>query len=942
MPNSTLSSRREFLRFAATGGVAVIVMPYPSFGALGALGDAAFPANAAARAAAGGNVALESNGWMGPPGQARYRIDGIPKVTGAKIYARDFHARDLAGWPKQEAYALVVRVDRFNQTFTGVNLKALPPDLQPYRTITNDDLVRDKVADVWYDDPQPMFVPVGAAARLLGQPAAILFFDTAQKYRDAARLLQFHEEALIYGKDIVPVQMPQGFPSAVFLTRFEDQFSQAKDGSSNPHGTRPKDQQAKDFREKIQARMNSAGLQLFKQTYTTQVVDPMFLEPETGLAWYDASSQTLQLLMGTQSTNGDIATAGSQAGAIFNGSTFPVKTVQLFPCYPGGGFGGRDTSPFLALLAVAGAYAGRPVRIANDRFAQFQSGIKRNASTSEVTIAVDNQGKFAAIENHLQLRGGGKRNYSPFVADLAAFSAGNSYNFPLASVDSQAMSSFGVTGGSMRGFGGPQAFFAVESLVDEIAAARGVDPIELRRQNVLRKGDGTVTGYTLNDDVRLEEICKLAAETPLWKNRQAEQAKRAAVGDKFYGVGFALAMQAYGTGSDATMAAVEISSSGEIAVITNCVDMGTGSATTLAISTAKSLGANAVKVKMGEVPFFTTNLPMQSGGKPQWDNPNWTASWAMSSSASLTAFQQVHAVDSASQVIFLTGLWPAALALWGKTKADLKPGASHWADGKLIASNLPPLALKDLAARAYADGNVIGAVVHALYQAQWISADYEIDDETYHWPIDGLATRYSASAAATDEATPTKRGQWPLDARRTERITTDYEFQARRNTVPPPKNSQYFGRSLYAPSGALAAVEIDKTTGKVAVKAVELFLDAGRVIQPDLLSGQFQGGVAMGIGYTLLEELPPELGGAGEGTWNLNRYRLALAGDMPLADTRLTILPANGPDAKGKGIAESVLCPIAPAISNAITHATGKRFRDLPITPEKIRASLSA
>ena len=98
--------------------------------------------------------------------------------------------------------------------------------------------------------------------------------------------------------------------------------------------------------------------------------------------------------MGTQSTNGDIATAGSETGALFNGSTFPVKTVQLYPCYPGGGFGGRDTSPFLALLAVAGVYAGRPVRIANDRFAQFQSGIKRNASTSEVTIAVDQSGKI--------------------------------------------------------------------------------------------------------------------------------------------------------------------------------------------------------------------------------------------------------------------------------------------------------------------------------------------------------------------------------------------------------------------------------------------------------------------------------------------------------------------------------------------------------------------
>ena len=98
----------------------------------------------------------------------------------------------------------------------------------------------------------------------------------------------------------------------------------------------------------------------------------------------------------------------------------------------------------------------------------------------------------------------------------------------------------------------------------------------------------------------------------------------------------------------------------------------------------------------------------------------------------------------------------------------------------------------------------------------------------------------------------------------------------------------------------------------------------------------------MGIGYALLEELPPEIGGAGDGTWNLNRYHVALAEDMPLQHLKLNILPANGPDAKGKGIAETVMCPIAPAIANAIAHATGKRFRALPISPEKIRQSLGS
>jgi CO/xanthine dehydrogenase Mo-binding subunit len=60
---------------------------------------------------------------------------------------------------------------------------------------------------------------------------------------------------------------------------------------------------------------------------------------------------------------------------------------------------------------------------------------------------------------------------------------------------------------------------------------------------------------------------------------------------------------------------------------------------------------------------------------------------------------------------------------------------------------------------------------------------------------------------------------------------------------------------------------------------------------------------------------------------------------MPLGRIGLDLLPAV--DDTGKGIAEAVLCPIAPAIANAVAHATGQRFRDLPITPEKIRKALS-
>lgn len=98
---------------------------------------------------------------------------------------------------------------------------------------------------------------------------------------------------------------------------------------------------------------------------------------------------------------------------------------------------------------------------------------------------------------------------------------------------------------------------------------------------------------------------------------------------------------------------------------------------------------------------------------------------------------------------------------------------------------------------------------------------------------------------------------------------------------------------------------------------------------------------AMGIGHALLEDLPPSADGAASGTWNLNQYYVPLARDCALDSTEKVILPPESPDAPARGMGEVPLLPVPPAIANAIAHATGQRFRDLPITSEKIRTKWS-
>jgi CO/xanthine dehydrogenase Mo-binding subunit len=314
---------------------------------------------------------------------------------------------------------------------------------------------------------------------------------------------------------------------------------------------------------------------------------------------------------------------------------------------------------------------------------------------------------------------------------------------------------------------------------------------------------------------------------------------------------------------------------------------------------------------MGDVGSFNA-LDLTSDAKGNWTDPRWTASFAMSSSACLTAFHQVHVTEQASRVLFEAGLLPAAAALWGVPLAAVR-GRTRWDAGRLVAPGLAALPLSVLAAGVHERKLTAAAMVHGLYEGAWVSATYAVPPgPALLLPIDGLSLR----AAGQSTWAPVLR----------------------QDVIPPSPEAALYGRSLYAPSGALVAVEIGPRSFEPRVVAVELMVDAGKVLQRDLLIGQAQGGVAMGIGYALLEDLPLEAGGAGDGRWNLDRYHVALSADVPLARLNITTLPSDEPTAKG--IAEAVLCPIAPAIGNAIAHATGKRFRSLPITAADVREVL--
>jgi CO/xanthine dehydrogenase Mo-binding subunit len=326
------------------------------------------------------------------------------------------------------------------------------------------------------------------------------------------------------------------------------------------------------YGEKIRALLaknHPAGLVLDKE-FETQSVAPMFLEPECGLAWFDSDRKVLELVLGVQSPY-EAATA---IGFLLDEAREPFKPSATHAqfAYLGGGFGGRDHTPFPLYVALpAMFFPGRPVRLAHNRYHQFQGGIKRHAFKIRTSIGVDRaSGKMLAFAADHVLDGGGLANYSADVAHVAATAALGIYDVPKVDVTTVALHSRGVTAGSMRGFGTLQTMTALEVLVDEIAASLPLDPIEFRRRNALKTGGRTITGNPYTVSIRTPEILGKLESHPIWRGR-AEQKARAESG-YVIGTGMACVTKDYGSGADCSLGTVEIDPAGGIAIHTDAVE----------------------------------------------------------------------------------------------------------------------------------------------------------------------------------------------------------------------------------------------------------------------------------------------------------------------------------------------------------------------------------
>jgi CO/xanthine dehydrogenase Mo-binding subunit len=167
-------------------------------------------------------------------------------------------------------------------------------------------------------------------------------------------------------------------------------------------------------------------------------------------------------------------------------------------------------------------------------------------------------------------------------------------------------------------------------------------------------------------------------------------------------------------------------------------------------------------------------------------------------------------------------------------------------------------------------------------------------------------------------------------------VSTVYNAVFDPEVIRVDENGQGYPISTYAFGAQVAIVEVDTETGGVRVLKVGAAHDVGRAINPLSVEGQIHGGILMGLGFALQEEFITGV------TKNFKSYAIPTVQDMPEIITFII----EDPEPKGpfgaKGVGEPTLVPTAPAIMNAVYHATGARIYELPLTPERVLKALKS
>ncbi len=506
-------------------------------------------------------------------GKSLPRLDAAGKVTGTAIYAADFalpgmlHGKILRS---REPHARLVRIDASRAlALPGVRAVITAADIPDvrYGGALKDETVfaRDKV-------------------RYVGQPVAAVAAAT----REAA-------EAALAAIEVVYEPLPPVFDIEAALVPGAPLIHEAwQSYTAIPilHREGNVCQRARILVGDVERGFAEAD-RVFEHRFRTGIVHQGYIEPRAAVAAWDSSGQVTvwsntQLPFDVQNTLAEIL-------------ELPSSRIRVIVPGIGGGFGGKLRIGVEHVAALLARRTGRPVRVLTTSEEELTAAYPRQGTLVELKTGVTRDGRLTAKEARIYFDTGAFAGSGPGVASVATLVLAGPYRIPNLFIEGYAVYTNKTNCGSFRAPSGPQSNFAVESQMDMIADALGLDPLEFRLKNIVREGDEGPTGQVLTG-VGLDECLRRAAAAIGWADRRPGPHR-----------GKGLACGWWTTTGGSSGVYVKITPDGTVALNTGAAEIGTAALTGAAQVLAEALGVDLTDISI--VSADTSATPFDFGAQ---------------------------------------------------------------------------------------------------------------------------------------------------------------------------------------------------------------------------------------------------------------------------------------------------------------------------------------
>ncbi|RWX56919.1 molybdopterin cofactor-binding domain-containing protein [Photobacterium chitinilyticum] len=341
---------------------------------------------------------------------------------------------------------------------------------------------------------------------------------------------------------------------------------------------------------------------VLERTYQVGFQEHGYIEPESVTAYQDPTSRDLIV-------TGSIQNPHRVRGFVASFLGINQARVNVCRAVMGGSFGGKDDGidHLACRAALMASLTGRPVKFTYTREQSIIESTKRHPYDMDYKVGFNRDGRIQGIKINILADAGAYAACTPFVTWRSVVQAAGPYDIDHVRVDIKGVYTNNSMSGAMRGFGSPQIIFANESLMDEIAEACQLDPVEVRAINALKQGSHSITDQPFdNHTVSAVEVLNKAADQAEFVAKQAHYRQLNAGNNPVkYGVGLALSYRGCSMGAegvDTSSALVTVNADGSVNVSTGVCENGQGLQTTMSAIAAEVLGIELDCVNFVEPP----------------------------------------------------------------------------------------------------------------------------------------------------------------------------------------------------------------------------------------------------------------------------------------------------------------------------------------------------